>query len=116
MLKPLRILVGCEKSGVVRRALAARGHDVTSCDLQPSEDGSNHHIICDIRNLPKLTPTNRLQPPAKGTQAHRDWSRVHRMSPSPERSNLRSRTYAGLAEAMADQWVPDLRSQMEEAA
>jgi hypothetical protein len=27
----LHILVGCETSGVVRRALAARGHDVWSC-------------------------------------------------------------------------------------
>lgn len=34
----LRILVGCETSGVVRRAFAARWHDVWSCDLLPAED------------------------------------------------------------------------------
>lgn len=48
---PLRILIGCEKSGIVRRAMAALGHDVWSCDLAPSEDGSNRHIRCDVRDL-----------------------------------------------------------------
>jgi hypothetical protein len=46
----MRVLVGCETSGVVRRAFAARGHDVWSCDLLPSEDGSNRHIVGDIRD------------------------------------------------------------------
>lgn len=31
-------------------------------------------------------------------------ARVHRMAPSPERWKERSRTYTGIAEAMADQW------------
>lgn len=48
--RPLRILVGCETSGIGRRAFAALGHDVWSCDLLPAEDGSNRHIICDIRD------------------------------------------------------------------
>ncbi len=47
--KPLRILIGCETSGIARRAFADRGHDVWSCDIEPAEDGSNRHIICDIR-------------------------------------------------------------------
>jgi hypothetical protein len=46
----LRVLIGCETSGIGRRAFAARGHDVWSCDLEPAEDGSNRHIICDIRD------------------------------------------------------------------
>lgn len=45
----LRVLIGCETSGIARRAFAALGHDVWSCDLAPAEDGSNRHIICDIR-------------------------------------------------------------------
>tara|TARA_R110000737_G_scaffold239142_2_gene251187 strand:- start:8465 stop:9202 length:738 start_codon:yes stop_codon:yes gene_type:complete len=49
--RKMRVLIGCECSGVVRRAFAALGHDVTSCDLKPAEDGSNHHIICDVRDL-----------------------------------------------------------------
>ena len=46
----MRALIGCESSGVVRRAFAARGHDVWSVDLLPSEDGSNRHIIGDVRD------------------------------------------------------------------
>ncbi|WP_323004747.1 MULTISPECIES: hypothetical protein [Pseudomonadota] len=46
----LRILVACETSGIARRAFSALGHDVWSCDLEPAEDGSNRHIICDVRD------------------------------------------------------------------
>lgn len=45
-----RVLIACETSGIARRAFAARGHDVWSCDLEPAEDGSNRHIICDVRD------------------------------------------------------------------
>lgn len=47
----MRVLIACEFSGVVRRAFAARGHDAWSCDLLPSEDWSNKHIIGDARDL-----------------------------------------------------------------
>jgi hypothetical protein len=45
------VLIGCETSGIVRRAFAARDHDVWSCDLLPAEDGSNRHIVGDVRDL-----------------------------------------------------------------
>jgi len=48
---PLRVLIGCEASGTVRRAFAARGHDAWSCDLRPAEDGSNKHLRCDVRDV-----------------------------------------------------------------
>ena len=47
----LRVLIGCETSGVMRRAFAARGHDVWSNDILPADDGSNRHIRCDIREI-----------------------------------------------------------------
>ncbi len=47
----LRVLVACEYSGTVRRAFAARGHDAWSCDLLPSEDRSNKHIVGDARDI-----------------------------------------------------------------
>lgn len=47
----MRVLIGCEFSGIVRRAFAALGHDAWSCDLLPAEDGSNCHIVGDIRNI-----------------------------------------------------------------
>jgi len=215
-MKPLtaasRILIGCETSGVVRRAFAALGHDVWSCDLLPAEDRSNRHIIGDIRDhlndgwdmlavlhppctrlcnsgvrwlttpppgrtrdemwadldeaaalfsacwnapiervavenpvmhkhardrianyqrqaqtvqpwwfgepafkatslylrgLPPLTPTNKLTPPKPGTEEHKAWSAIHRAPPGPNRWAFRSRTFGGIALAMADQWGGD---------
>jgi len=46
----MRVLVACEISGIGRRAFAARGHDTWSCDLHPAEDGSNRHVVCDVRD------------------------------------------------------------------
>jgi hypothetical protein len=182
----MRVLVGCEFSGVVRRAFRERGHDAWSCDLLPAEDGSPHHYEWDVfeaaflypwdlgifhppcthlavsgarwfkekreeqaqaidfvkklaelpiphiaienpisvlsskwrrpdqiiqpwmfghgetkatclwlKNLPPLKPTNIVE----GREA-----RVHKMPPSPDRWKERSRTYAGIADAMAEQW------------
>lgn len=50
MTLPLRVLIGCECSGIVRRAFAALGHDVWSVDLKPAEDMSNRHIVGDVRD------------------------------------------------------------------
>lgn len=205
-----RVLIGCERSGVMRRAFLARGFDAWSCDIERADDDSNRHIRGDLRehldedwdllcvmhppctilcnsgvrwlylggkrangpnperwqeleqaaafyrtcreggriprraienpvmhehaialtgrghtqfvqpwwfgepffkstgfellNLPHLRPTNRLTPPKAGTDEHKAWSRVHRMSPGPERARLRSETFAGMAEACAEQW------------
>lgn len=43
----MRVLIGCEVSGVVRRAFRALDHDAWSCDLLPADDGSPFHIIAD---------------------------------------------------------------------
>lgn len=45
-----RALIGCETSGVLRRAMDTVGVDCWSCDLLPAEDGSNRHIIGDVRD------------------------------------------------------------------
>ena len=205
----MKVLIGCETSGRVRRAFAARGHDAWSVDLLPSEDRSNRHIVGDVRDhlndgwdllavlhppctrlcnsgvrwlsgpppgktveqmrreleegaalfsdcwnapiprvcvenpvmhrhakalirnyqpatqtvqpwwfgdpafkatglylraLPPLEPTNRLTPPKPGTPEHKAWSAVHRAPPGPDRWAFRSKTFPGLAEAMAEQW------------
>lgn len=219
-----RALVGCETSGVVRRALAARGLDVWSVDLLPAEDRSNRHIVGDVRDyldegwdllvvvhppctrlcrsgrrwlsgpgvmtppkslprgrtwddlkrefreavdlfatcwrapvaraaienpvmhdlakarmpsdlpapqivqpfwfgepaykstglylrgLPPLVATDRLAEPERGGAEWRRWSRLSLMSPGPDRWKARSRTFEGVAAAMADQWgAPLLR-------
>jgi hypothetical protein len=48
-----------------------------------------------LKGLPKLIPTNIVE----GRE-----QRVFRMAPSDERTKMRSKTYKGIAEAMALQW------------
>ena len=38
----MRVLIGCEYSGIVRDAFAVRGHDAWSCDILDSESKGNH--------------------------------------------------------------------------
>jgi site-specific DNA-cytosine methylase len=58
-----------------------------------------------LKNLPKLVPTNIVP----GRVA-----RVHHEPPGPDRWKNRSRTFAGIADAMADQWGGVV--EMQEAA
>lgn len=48
-----------------------------------------------LKNLPPLEPTNIVE----GRE-----QRLHRLPPSPDRWKERSRTYQGIADAMAEQW------------
>ena len=181
----MKILVACEYSGVVRRAFAANGHDVTSCDLLPAEDDSPNHYQGDVfdiiddgwdmmlafppcthlavsgarwfkdkvdeqaealtfvsrlltADIPKIAlenpvsiisthirkPTQIIQPWQFGhgeTKKTCLWlvglpqlvptdivegreQRVWKMPPSENRWKERSRTFTGIAQAMADQW------------
>lgn len=45
------MLIGCETSGMMRRAFCARGFDAWSCDIEPADDLTNRHIIGDIRDV-----------------------------------------------------------------
>lgn len=49
----MKILIACERSGIVREAFRARGHDVISCDLEPSLDDSPYHVEGDVISLLK---------------------------------------------------------------
>ena len=185
-MKKMRILVACEESQAVTKALRMRGNEAYSCDILPTRGNNDWHIQVDVtevlsdvwdmiiafppctdisvsgarwfkekqadgrqqraieffkqfsgkapkvaienpvsiistkwrkpdqiiqpwqfghgetkatclwlENLPKLTPTNIVS----GREA-----RVHRMPPGPDRARERSKTYLGIAEAMAEQW------------
>lgn len=183
----MRVLVACEYSGRVREAFRKLGHDVWSCDLLESEDGSAFHIQGDVVPIlgngwdlmiahPPCThlavsgarhfaakresgvqqealdfvrllmdapidricienpisiisshirkPDQIIQPWQFGhgeTKATCLWlknllpleptnivdgreARVHRMPPGKDRWKERSRTYQGIADAMASQW------------
>lgn len=188
----MKVLVGCEFSGIVRDAFIARGHDAVSCDLLPSER-PGPHIQADINDdimeiwgeswnlgifhppcrylassgarwfkerkheqdkavrffmrlwgapIERIAEENpigvmstrfrkpdqiiqpwqfghnetkatclwlRNLPPLVPTSSRARWStppvgRVWRETPSPNRWKNRSRTYQGIADAMAQQW------------
>jgi len=48
-----------------------------------------------LRGLPLLKPTNIVD----GRE-----QRLHKLPPTKDRAKLRSKTYSGIAQAMADQW------------
>ncbi len=43
----MNVLIDFERSGVLREAFRALGHDAVSCDLEPADDGSPHHLQMD---------------------------------------------------------------------
>src|SRR5258708_11915592 len=55
-IRRLKVLVGCERSGVIREAFRTLGHDAYSCDLVPAEDGSPFHLKMDVRDALKRGP------------------------------------------------------------
>jgi hypothetical protein len=56
MSKKIKVLIGCETSGVIRRAFRALGHDAWSCDLLPSDDHDEHHFQYDLKSLLESKP------------------------------------------------------------
>lgn len=65
--------------------------------IQPWEfgHGETKATCLWLKNLPLLQPTNIVE----GRE-----QKVWKMAPSPERQKLRSKTYPGIAKAMAEQW------------
>jgi hypothetical protein len=200
----MKVLIGCEESGIFRSQFRLFGHEAWSCDLVPSDDDSEYHYQCDIfeaikmqewdliilhppcdhlavcgnrwygngtpgskkrtqamvwttrlwnaavsvcprvalenpvsviftvlrekgvpvqvvqphwfghkemkatcfalHGLPELVPTDKLDVPDKETQDYLDWQKVWRMPPGPDRKKMRSRSYPGMAAAIAAQW------------
>lgn len=67
------------------------------CTFQPWQHGHGEvkRTCLWLKNLPPLRPSNVVE----GRE-----ERVHRMAPGPNRWKERSRTFAGVAAAMAEQW------------
>lgn len=66
-----------------------------------------------LKNLPLLKPTNRLDGDEKTRRGNQTPSGQNKLGPSPDRWKERSRTYSGIANAMAEQW--GMNEQMEES-
>lgn len=58
-----------------------------------------------LKGLPNLVPTNIVD-----GREHR----IHRMAPGPDRAKMRSKTFPGIARAMAEQWAGDAREVQDE--
>ena len=57
-----------------------------------------------LKNLPKLEPTKILNSPENGRWDNQTPSGQNKLPPSKDRWKLRSMTYTGIADAMAEQW------------
>ena len=57
-----------------------------------------------LKGLPLLMATDVLPRPASGRWANQTPSGQNKLGPSPDRWKERSRTYQGIADAMAEQW------------
>lgn len=74
--------------------------------IQPFEFGhpESKKTCLWLKGLPKLKPTNILPLPESGYWENQTPSGQNKLGPSPDRWKERSRTYAGIAEAIAAQW------------
>ena len=74
--------------------------------IQPWQFGSpeSKSTCLWLKNLPKLIPTDILPLPVGGRWNNQTPSGQNKLGPSPDRWKERSKTYQGIAEAMAQQW------------
>lgn len=74
--------------------------------IQPYEFGhpESKRTCLWLKGLPLLVPTNILSLPEKGYWDNQTPSGQNKLSESPHRGRLRSKTYKGIAKAMAEQW------------
>ena len=61
-----------------------------------------------LKGLPLLQPTNNVYDQMMELPKNKR-ERLHYLPPSPERAKLRSKTFPGIAKAMAEQWAGDIR-------
>lgn len=57
-----------------------------------------------LKGLPKLEATNTLKLPESGRWGNQTASGQNKLGPSADRWKIRSKTYQGIAKAMAEQW------------
>jgi hypothetical protein len=77
--------------------------------IQPHQfgDDASKATCLWLKNLPNLTPTNNIPPrivDGKARWANQTDSGQNRLGPSDDRWKERSKTYQGIADAMASQW------------
>lgn len=87
----MRVLVACEESQAVTKELRRLGHEAYSCDIQPCSGGHPEwHLQVDAHVYSRYA-----------LKSKRD-------------SKTRSKTFPGIARAMALQWAGDAREVKDE--
>jgi hypothetical protein len=76
------------------------------CIIQPFQHGhpESKSTCLWLKNLPILQPTNIVTKPVTGRWNNQTSSGQNNLGPSKDRWKIRSTTYQGIANAMADQW------------
>lgn len=64
-----------------------------------------------LKGLPLLQPTNNVYDQMMELPKNKR-ERLHYLPPSPERAKLRSKTFPGIAKAMAEQWAGENREEL----
>lgn len=84
--------------------------------IQPWHHGHNESkkTCLWLKNLPPLVPSDLLPGDERTIRDNQTPSGQNKLGPSPDRWKLRSATYPGIAQAMADQWghLPVLREEV----
>lgn len=77
------------------------------CIIQPYQFGhpESKTTCLWLKNLPRLRPTKNLPIPVNRRWENQTPSGSNNLPPSPDRWKKRSRTYPGIAQAMAEQWA-----------
>jgi hypothetical protein len=115
-LRFVRLLMSIDKPFYLENPVSIISSRIRKPDqiIQPyqfGEDASKATCLW-LNGLPKLTPTEWVNPRIvrrEGKPTTRRWSNQtdsgqNKFGPSPDRWKLRSRTYPGIAKAMAAQW------------
>jgi hypothetical protein len=97
----LRGLPKLVPSDVVAPEWAVNPDGTINIDAKGKRDNPTHFLTGRIRIL-------------KGAQREQ-WERIHRCPPGPDRWKERSRTYTGIAEAMAAQWGDYIQEARDES-
>lgn len=98
----------CIENPILHRHAKERivGYTDPTQTIQPYQYGHPHtkRTCLWLRNLPPLLPTKILERPASGRWDNQTPCGADKTSPGPDRWKIRSTTYAGIAQAMGQQW------------